>query len=80
MLIDIKLKGGGEFFVLVELSSKVFTKTKQKLIIIRKTLVFCINVVERKRIFAYGLIFFFVCSKQKGFVKKGTEFLFLSIF
>ena len=27
-----------------------------------------------------GSFFFFVCSKQKGFVKKGTEFLFLSIF
>ena len=60
--------------------NRSFTKTKQKLIVIRKTLVFCINVVERGRIFAYGLIFFFVCSKQKGFVKKGTEFLFLSIF
>ena len=54
--------------------------TKKKVIIIKKTLVFCINVVERGRIFAYGLIFFSVCSKQKGFVKKRTEFLFLSIF
>ena len=49
---------------------------KKKLVTLRKTFVFRINVVERGRISAYGLIFFFRLFKTKRICQKSNwEFL-----